>query len=85
MAPSKPKAAYKTDQRQLSILIAASGIGGTTYSVTWRECQAGEERMRDHVVVKGRWPSTLNERWQALRALIWLAKAAWEAEQRPKS
>ena len=84
MVASKPKAAYTSDQRQVSVLIAASRTGGTTYTVVWRECLAGEERMREHVIMKGKWKATLSEQDQAVRALIWIARQFAEQAERPK-
>lgn len=78
MSSAKPKAAYTSDQRQLSVLIAASRTGGTTYAVVWRECLAGEERMRETVLLKGKWRPTLNTIPEGIRALLWLAAAMRE-------
>lgn len=75
MAASKPKSVYASDQRQLSVLVAASRTGGTTYTVVWRECLAGEERMRESVLLKGRWTATLNTPAEGIRALVWIARA----------
>lgn len=75
MAASKPKAAYATDQRNLSVALWANSKGGTDYSVTWRHCLAGEETLREVTLVKGHWPATLNEWEQTDRALLWLANA----------
>jgi hypothetical protein len=75
MVASKPKAAYTSDQRQLSVLIAASRTGGTVYTVVWRECLAGEVRMRETVVLRGKWRPTLSETSEGIRALQWLSAA----------
>jgi hypothetical protein len=81
VAASKPKAAYTSDQRQLSVLIAASRTGGTTYSVVWRECLAGETAMREHVVLKGKWKPTLSVEPEAIEALKWIAMALYRAQE----
>jgi hypothetical protein len=69
MASSKPKLAYRTDQRELSILIYASSRGGTEGRVFWRECQAGEDRKREASLLRWRWPGTINSRGEALACL----------------
>jgi len=81
VAASKPKAAYTSDQRQLSVLIAASRTGGTTYSVVWRECLAGETAMREHVILKGKWRPTLSVQDEGVEALKWLAMALYRAQR----
>ena len=69
MASSKPKLVYRTDQRELSVLIYANSRGGTEGRVFWRECQAGEERKREASVLRWRWAGTINVRGEALACL----------------
>jgi len=69
----RPRAAYNTDQRNLSVSLWASSKGGTDYAVTWRHCLAGEETLREVTLIKGHWSSTLNEWEQCDRALLALA------------
>ena len=75
MSKSQPKAAYPSDQRNLSVSLWACRTGGTSYLVTWRHCQAGEDALREVVLLKGHWPNTLNRPWQGIRALVSVAKA----------
>lgn len=74
MASSKPKLAYRTDQREMSVLIYADGRGATKCTVFWRECQAGEERKREAVVARWQWPKPINTRAQAIACLIRMAE-----------
>ncbi len=80
MAASKPKAVYSWDQRNLIVSFWATRDGGTSYSVTWRHCLAGEETLREVVLLKGRWKAHLEHPSQAIRALIWVAKRMSEHE-----
>lgn len=74
MPPSKPKLAYRTDQRELSVLIYASPRGGTQATVFWRECQAGEEKKREAIITRWRWPAAINTRQDAIACLIRIAE-----------
>lgn len=84
MAPSVPRSTYTSDQRQLSVFIAADRKGGTYYHVLWRECPAGEERMREVTLLKGHWKPTLNERAEGIRALAWILRALMPHLEPPK-
>lgn len=70
MAPSRPRAAYTSDQRQMSVVVYASSRGGTRLTVTWAECQAGEEKKREATVLRWQWPASINTRADAIACLI---------------
>lgn len=70
MATSKPKLTYRTNQREMSVLVYAAPRGGTKLTVFWRECQAGEEKKREAVVMRWAWPRPINTRADAIACLI---------------
>lgn len=85
MARGAAKAVYTSDQRNLVVSFWALRTGGTSYSVTWRHCLAGEETLREVVLLKGTWKATLHSPWQAIRALVWVARAMEQHKAAEKS
>ena len=80
MAASKVRAVYTSDQRNLLVTLWASRKGGTDYRVVWRYCSAGEESLREVVLLSGHWPNTLAWPWQGIRALASLSRALMSHE-----
>lgn len=83
MAPSKVKATYTRDQRELSLLVYADAKGHTSAVLSWRYCQAGDERKVEAELGRWEWPGAINERRHAIWCLIWIAKRLADQGENP--
>jgi hypothetical protein len=80
---AKPKLAWQTDQRELSLHVYAASDGRTRLRVEWRECQAGEVNKREWEVLRMEWPGAINTRQHAIWCLTQAARRLADQEENP--